>query len=355
MHDLNKKTMNTFTQLTNEDRKLFVGMLNKQMSEDDVRKIFDPYGAIEECTILRGPNGESKGCAFVKYSAHSEAQTAINHIHGSQTFAGASSSVVVRFADTEKERYTRRMQQLASPIGLLNPLLLQQIGYGNYSQMVQQHALMNATTPGTYINPVALSNGQISHSMTNGMSNGSVTPTSISTNQVSSAPPTILSPTMSGFPANGQNGSEMYSNGLAQYPVISSNGIDPQLQQYLPQYAVSGLGYQTVYNQQLAQAIIPNGPTAQKEGPEGCNLFIYHLPSDFGDTELAQMFVPFGNVISAKVYVDRATNQSKCFGFVSYDNPNSAQAAIQAMNGFQIGMKRLKVQLKRPKDANKPY
>lgn len=255
------------------------------------------------------------------------------------------------------------MQQLASPIGLLNPLLLQQIGYGNYSQMVQQQALMNPGAPtasGAYINPVALPNGQIpSHTMSNGMSNGSVTPTSISTNQggvsAGGAPPTILSPTMTGFPGSGQNGSEMYSNGLAQYPVISSNGIDPQLQQYLPQYAVSGLGYQTVYNQQLAQAIIPNGPTAQKEGPEGCNLFIYHLPSDFGDTELAQMFVPFGNVISAKVYVDRATNQSKCFGFVSYDNPNSAQAAIQAMNGFQIGMKRLKVQLKRPKDANKPY
>lgn len=253
------------------------------------------------------------------------------------------------------------MQQLASPIGLLNPLILQQIGYGNYSQMVQQHALMNASAPpaGAYINPVALNaNGQIaSHSISNGMSNGSVTPTSISTNQtVSGAPPTILSPTMSGFPGSGQSGNDMYSNGLAQYPVISSNGIDPQLQQYLPHYAVaSGLGYQTVYNQQLAQTIIPNGPTAQKEGPEGCNLFIYHLPSDFGDTELAQMFVPFGNVISAKVYVDRATNQSKCFGFVSYDNPNSAQAAIQAMNGFQIGMKRLKVQLKRPKDANKPY
>lgn len=44
-----------------EDRKLFVGMLNKQMSEDDVRRIFEPYGQIEECTILRGTNGESKG------------------------------------------------------------------------------------------------------------------------------------------------------------------------------------------------------------------------------------------------------------------------------------------------------
>uniref|UniRef100_A0A8D0C5Y4 CUGBP Elav-like family member 6 n=1 Tax=Scleropages formosus TaxID=113540 RepID=A0A8D0C5Y4_SCLFO len=333
-----------------EDRKLFVGMLGKQQGEDDVRRLFEPFGQIEECTILRGPDGASKGCAFVKFSSHAEAQAAINTLHGGQTMPGASSSLVVKFADTDKERTLRRMHQMAGQLGIFSPMTVQFGAYGAYTHaMMQQQAAFMAAAQGSYLNPMAAIaaaqmqqmatfnvNGLVAAPMT--PSSGTSTPPGISATAV----PSIATPIgVNGFSAlppqtNGQPTSEpIYANGIHPYPAAYPAAYAP-ISQAFPQQP----------------AIIPQ---QQREGPEGCNLFIYHLPQEFGDAELTQMFLPFGSVISAKVFVDRATNQSKCFGFVSFDNPSSAQAAIQAMNGFQIGMKRLKVQLKRPKDANRPY
>ncbi|XP_042198890.1 CUGBP Elav-like family member 4 isoform X8 [Callorhinchus milii] len=361
------------------DRKLFVGMLGKQQTEDDVRRLFEPFGSIEECTILRGPDGTSKGCAFVKYSSHTEAQGAINSLHGSQTMPGASSSLVVKFADTDKERTLRRMHQMAGQLGIFNPMAIQFGAYGAYTQaLMQQQAALMAAAQGTYLNPMAAIaaaqmqqmaafnvNGLVATPMTPSSecaflsSVGTSTPPGIS----AAAVPSIAAPIgVNGFSAmppqtNGQPTSDaIYANGIHPYPAQSPTVADPLQQAYagMQHYTAAYPAAYAPISQAFPQQP-PIIPQQQREGPEGCNLFIYHLPQEFGDAELMQMFMPFGNVISAKVFVDRATNQSKCFGFVSFDNPTSAQAAIQAMNGFQIGMKRLKVQLKRPKDANRPY
>ncbi|CAL8247272.1 unnamed protein product [Lota lota] len=362
-----------------EDRKLFVGMLGKQQSDEDVRRLFEAFGHIDECTVLRGPDGTSKGCAFVKFQGHTEAQAAINSLHGSRTLPGASSSLVVKFADTEKERGLRRMQQVASQLGIFSPMTLNFPAYNAYTQaLVQQQALVAQSA---YLSPVAtvaaVQMQQMAALNANGIIATPITP--ITPSSGTNTPPTMAATPVSALhqqlgvngysslpgPTNGQQAAEaIYTNGIHAYQAQSPAALDPLQQAYtgMQHYTAA---YPAAYG--LVGQPFPQQPTMvaqqhqqpqqqqQREGPEGCNIFIYHLPQEFSDSEMLQMFLPFGNVISAKVFVDRATNQSKCFGFVSFDNPASAQAAIQSMNGFQIGMKRLKVQLKRPKDANRPY
>ncbi|XP_033624163.1 CUGBP Elav-like family member 3-A isoform X5 [Asterias rubens] len=402
-----------------EDRKLFVGMLNKHHSDEDVRAMFSRFGKIDECTVLRDANGVSRGCAFIKFNSRKEALAAINSINGTVSMPGSSTGLVVKFADTEKERQMRRMQQSvpAGPVsGFFSPTLsLTPMGglgaYSAYAQAVsmkefmqQQAALMacGQTMAATaYMNPMsaALSAAQVQQmnaniAAANGFTAGTTAMTPTASDFAFAAPgagqatvncttPSLPSPTMPTYtmalPANGQNSEAVYTNGIHQYTgeYATYPGAYGQLPQGFPTAAQQTAVMQTPQAREGEYATVITKEQRQEDshlynvpetgnsvmspvrfslaGPEGCNLFIYHLPQEFGDAELMQMFLPFGNVISSKVFVDRCTNQSKCFGFVSFDNPNSAQAAIQTMNGFQIGMKRLKVQLKRPKDANKPY
>ncbi|XP_022236607.1 CUGBP Elav-like family member 2 isoform X9 [Limulus polyphemus] len=417
------------------ERKLFIGMLSKKCNENDVRIMFSPFGSIEECTVLRDASGQSKGCGFVTYGSRQCAINAIKGMNHSQTMEGCSSPLVVKFADTQKEKDQKRQQQMMANlwnmtnfgnISTLTPqylTLLQQAAqtgafggftnlpqltggecYGVGSLSVQQQlaalaaAQASANNSNTGINSLSLQ-GLTSQGVTAGLSlptsgnsssaglnsmmvqnlaalaaagggnnstgipglsaagniSGNMSSANSSLSGMNSVSP--VSSMALGMTTNSLSsmGTLTGMNGLGNTTGLATNGpsLDALAQAYsgMQQYPSALPGTFTQVGLQQSQS--PVGK--QVEGPEGSNLFIYHLPQEFTDSDLAQTFLPFGNVISAKVFIDKQTNLSKCFGFVSYDNAVSAQAAIQAMNGFQIGTKRLKVQLKRSKDASKPY
>lgn len=321
-----------------EERKLFVGMLSKQLVESDVRDMFQPFGQIEECTILREQSGCSKGCAFVTYSNRSSAAAAIRTMHHSQTMEGCRSPIVVKLADTQKDKDAKRtVQQPNSAVTQANiPGLNLNNMPPQYAQMLQQ-----------LIQSLCQQQPQQQSQQANYLQQVISAAAALASN------PNIVSNLIQ-MGLLGQIDAQQQNNLNSLLAQMFTSGSEAFTQAYsgVQQY---NQHQQSPPNCSSQTPVATNGSTRQTEGPNGANLFIYHLPPEFTDNDLLQTFSPFGNLISAKVFIDKATNLSKCFGFVSYDNPVSAHAAIQSMNGFQIGTKRLKVQLKRPKNDAKPY
>ena len=58
--------------------------------------------------------------------------------------------------------------------------------------------------------------------------------------------------------------------------------------------------------------------------------------------DLIELFRPFGDVISARIILDRETRKSKGYGFVEL-HPQSAQRAIENLDGLEIQGRTLRV------------
>lgn len=65
---------------------------------------------------------------------------------------------------------------------------------------------------------------------------------------------------------------------------------------------------------------------------KNANLYVCGLPKEFNQTDLEQMFNPFGAIISSKILTDPKTSISKGVGFVRFDQRIEAENAINTLN-----------------------
>lgn len=80
------------------------------------------------------------------------------------------------------------------------------------------------------------------------------------------------------------------------------------------------------------------------------NLFVGSLPYAIDDAALQELFASVGNVVSAKVIMDRETGRSKGFGFVEMGSDEEAKAAIKQLDGKEVEGRTIAVKEAQPRE-----
>jgi cold-inducible RNA-binding protein len=79
-------------------------------------------------------------------------------------------------------------------------------------------------------------------------------------------------------------------------------------------------------------------------------IYVGNLPFKMTLEELSEMFEAHGDVADAVIINDRETGRSKGFGFIEISEDQAAKAAIDALNGKDVGGRALTVNEARPRE-----
>jgi RNA recognition motif-containing protein len=90
---------------------------------------------------------------------------------------------------------------------------------------------------------------------------------------------------------------------------------------------------------------------SQRNNQMTVRLYVGNLPFSVTEQELEELFGQSGQVESTNIVTDRDTGRSRGFAFVEMDSREAADAAIQALNGFEIDGRSLTVNEARPKES----
>lgn len=80
------------------------------------------------------------------------------------------------------------------------------------------------------------------------------------------------------------------------------------------------------------------------------NLYVGNLSYRASDQDLAELFGQFGQVVSARVIMDRETNRSRGFGFVEMSTEQEAQLAVEKLDQADLQGRPLRVNIARPRE-----
>lgn len=82
----------------------------------------------------------------------------------------------------------------------------------------------------------------------------------------------------------------------------------------------------------------------QERRPEGTNLYVSNLSYSTSEQDLEDKFANFGKITSVKIIKDPNTRKSRGFGFVTFEEADDAEKAIEKMNNSEIDGRAVRVE-----------
>jgi len=79
-------------------------------------------------------------------------------------------------------------------------------------------------------------------------------------------------------------------------------------------------------------------------------LFVGNLSFNTTENDLQDAFAAFGTVTEANLMMDRMSNRSRGFAFITMSTDEEAQKAIAGLNGKDLGGRAIKVNVARPRE-----
>jgi RNA recognition motif-containing protein len=82
------------------------------------------------------------------------------------------------------------------------------------------------------------------------------------------------------------------------------------------------------------------------------NIYVGNLDYKVSESDLEEVFGEFGTVSSSKIITDKMSGRSKGFGFVTMEDQDEANKAIEDLNGTELKSREIVVNEARPKRNN---
>lgn len=312
--------------------RMFVGQLPAHVGPPEVRLLFEPFGAVEDVVMPADrATGRHRGYAFVALASDEAARAAVEALHGKVCLHPGKGNMVVRYADEPSSGRQAASSSSSSGaaaasgshsghaipprdprcklfVANLSPRSDEDAArrlFGPYGDVVEVHLLTNR----------------------DGSSRGC--------GFVRFAAPEQAAGAVAGLHARHNDNTGGGGKPLVVRVADAAGGGGRKRR---------GGGGGGGGSQRRDSFGPPSGD--DRRGPEGANLFVYNIGEEVDGPGLAALFSPLGRVLSARVFVDPVTGISKAFGFVSYASASEAAAAVQALDGSDVGGRRISVSVK---------